>query len=104
MGQLDFFNTIKIAGYELSEAIKAVELQNDRVLEIFREVDEQMTPLQVHRVYCKIFPPCPATSIRRSITTLTDKGILIKLDKQKIEQYGSKNHFWKLNKLVNEQH
>jgi hypothetical protein len=96
MEQLDFFNTISIGGYELQESIKAVKKQNDRVLEIFKQTKEPMTPLQTHRVYCKIWPDCPVTSIRRAITTLTERGDLVKTSKQKDEQYGAKNYYWEV--------
>lgn len=94
--QLEFFNTINIGGYELDDSIRGVKNQNRRILEIFKQTKQPMTPLQVHRVYCAIFPECPVTSIRRGITTLTDHGKLEKTDKKKNEQYGKVNHYWRI--------
>ena len=101
MKQLDFFNTINIGGYRLKDAIKGVQKQNNRVLEIMKQVNEPMTPLQVSRVYNIVYSPIdgretPYTSIRRAITTLTKKGALKQLQKMKEEQFGKPNHYWRV--------
>lgn len=87
-----FYNTIHLAGSELSEATGQADIQNDRVLKIF---DRPMTPFEVLDEYEKLYPSCPLTSIRRSITTLTKRGLLEKTDKMKTEVYGKVNHYWR---------
>ena len=41
------------------------------------------------------FPEYPLTSIRRAITNLTRKGLLIKTDETALGIYGKNEHFWK---------
>jgi hypothetical protein len=94
-----FFNTIKLAGPELKEAKAQTGLQDQRVLQIFREFTK-MTPLHCWRVYCGRFPPVPETSIKRSITVLSQlkTPLLEKLGKEEMikESRGKKNHQWKI--------
>ena len=91
----EFFNTIHLSGTELKEAKEQTGLQDQRVLEIFRGYGE-LTPVDCWQAYCCRFPECPLTSIRRSITVLTGKGLLMKLDKMKPGRYGKKNYLWKI--------
>jgi len=91
-----FFNTINIHGHELQSSILKVKKQNDRILEIFKQINKPMTPLEAHRMYCSLWPPCPATSIRRGITQLTEASKLIKTQEQKLEEYGALNYYWKI--------
>ena len=94
MTQLSFFNTIHLSGNGLKEAQEQTGLQDIRVLALFREY-KTLTPFQAHETYCERFPECPVTSIRRSITVLTKKGLLIKTNESKIEKYGKKNYYWR---------
>lgn len=98
MNKKVFFNTTDLKGQELVTAISKAETQNERVFEIIKAVGKPVTPFGVHEIYCEIFSPCPVTSIRRSMTTLTDEGRLEMLDETVIEQYGAKNHLWTLKK------
>lgn len=93
--QLDFFNTIHLAGPELVSAKKQTGLQDERVLEIIRK-GVKMTPFQVSSEYDKLYNPAPVTSIRRSMTVLTDRGKLEMCDEMVTEKYGKPNHYWKI--------
>ena len=88
-----YFNNTKLPEPELKAAKVQSGLQNDRVLDIFRERGK-LTPLEAWRAYCQLFPECPATSIRRSITVLTGLKKLIKTDEMKTEIYGKPNYIW----------
>lgn len=87
-----FFNSIHLAGSELREATGQADIQNSRVLKIF---DRPMTPFEIHEEYEKLYPSCPLTSLRRSITTLTKRGLLEKMSLMKKEKYGKVNHYWR---------
>lgn len=89
----EFFNSIGIEGKELSDAKKHNDLQDQRVLSLFRELGK-MTPLQCAREYDKRYPAAPFTSVRRSITCLTKRDLLVKLDEKRNEVYGKVNHLW----------
>jgi hypothetical protein len=69
--------------------------QDRKILEfylIYRGV--MFTPSQVHAA---IFSDdVPVTSIRRSMTNLSDSGMLEKTDKVMVGPYGRNEHFWRL--------
>lgn len=90
-----FFNTIHLEGQELKQAKEQTGLQDQRVLEIFKELGN-LTPLACSRAYDARFSPAPCTSIRRSINTLTGQGRLKKTSEMKIDIYGKKNYVWQL--------
>lgn len=95
--QLNFFNTIELSGPPLVEATEQASKQDDRVMKIFKKMGCKLTPFQVSEIYNKLYPECPVTSIRRSLTVLTTKGFLTMCDEMKIERYNKPNHYWKIN-------
>lgn len=94
--QLNFFNTIELSGPPLVEATEQACKQDDRVLLILKKLGKA-TPFMVSEIYNKLYPECPVTSIRRSLTVLTTKGFLIMCDEMKVERYNKPNHYWKIN-------
>lgn len=88
-----FFNTIGLSGEDLGKAKAQTGKQDTRVLNIFKELGK-LTPLEAWRAYCSIFPECPATSIRRSITVLTGLKMLRKTEDMKTEAFGKPNYIW----------
>lgn len=94
--QLDiFFNTIDLKGQDLAEATNQAQKQDDRILEIMKR-HKKLTPFEVSDIYNSLYPVAPVTSIRRSMTVLTDKGFLEMCDEMKKEVYGKPNHYWRL--------
>ena len=96
--QLNFFNTTELKPEPLALAIAQACNQNERVLKIFKRMDCKLTPLQVSEIYNNIYPECPVTSLRRSITVLTTKGLLVKCNEQRNEKYGHPNYYWRIKK------
>ena len=98
--QTSFFNTTSQRGSELLNSQAKATNQNEIILQIFKEYPTiKLTPFDVQynvkRIYGKDYP---ITSVRRSLTTLTDKGDLIKSDKATAKGiYRVANHSWKLN-------
>lgn len=95
MRQLDlFYNTTNLFGSELKEHQMRAGTQNKIILDYFKSVPGLLlTPFDVQ----KLFPGnVPITSIRRSLTTLTNLGYLLKTDNKRIGEYGEMNHTWKL--------
>lgn len=90
-----FFNTLHLEGKELKEATTQTGKQDSRVLDIFRKAGK-LTPVDAWEAYCRDFPVCPLTSIRRSITVLTGLGLLQKLNEKKPGKYGKDNYCWKI--------
>lgn len=91
----DYFNTTELSGEELKEKKIKAGTQSDKILKYFRKIKLPMTPSDVHM---NLFDEStPITSIRRSISTLTNKhGLLSKTNDQKIGPYGSNEYFWEL--------
>lgn len=89
-----YFNTNKEQGQEFIESCIKNENQDDIILKFFQIYDDE------HFSACDIMQRrilrCPLTSIRRSINTLTKKGLIEKTDYMIRGFYGKKVHTWKL--------
>ena len=90
-----FFNTNFLKGLFLKAAWHDTEKQRVEVLKFFKENHGEYTPWQVHWI---VLPNAPITSVRRAITNLTNKGLLVKTDRMVRGDYGQPNHLWKLAK------
>lgn len=94
-----FFNTIKLSGAKLIEAQKKAKLQDERIYLIFVQNKKVgMTPAEVWNIYIKLYNrnKPPITSIRRSITNLTNEGNLVNTTLKREGMYGADNFIWKL--------
>jgi hypothetical protein len=92
-----FINTIGLKGDALKKARRDCVTQEERILNIFRTHNREMTPFEVEYIYERMYARIPITSIRRSITLLTTKHKqLVKCDNMKPGLYGQPNHTWKL--------
>ena len=90
-----YFNTTSLFGDDLKACVSQAVKQDDRVLAIFKIKGCELTPAEAWAIYCDCFPDCPLTSIRRSITVLTDKGKLIKTGEMKDGIFGKPNYKWR---------
>jgi len=94
-----FYNTTNLRGLQLTMALKRVQKQNRRILAIFCiNGDTPMTPYQVWKKYCTLYPEAPLTSIRRGINTLTnmDEPVLEKTSIKMPGGFGTPNYTWRL--------
>ena len=89
-----FFNTIGLQGDELKQAQKSNANQDAVILELFKKVNAPLIPFDVWNVLVSAGFKYPITSVRRSITCLTEQGKLIKLSDMKKGMYGKNNHKW----------
>ena len=83
----------------LNEAVKAATTQDDLVIWFFKAYNSGFTPSQVWQnliMLGKIDRLTPLTSIRRSISSLTDANILEMTKEQKKGVYGRREHVWRL--------
>lgn len=98
--QTTFFNTVSLQGNELTVANQKACNQSELILKVFREYPTmKFTPFDVQanilRIYGKDYP---VTSVRARMTTLTDKGSLIKSETAEGKGiYKVANHKWQLN-------
>ena len=89
-----FYNTINLAAKELTEAERKALTQDQRVLRWFIEHVPRFSagPSEVH--YRVFDENTPLTSVRRAMTSLTNRGDLIKLTVMTIGDYGKPEHLW----------
>ena len=97
-----FFNTIRLRSWELEKAHEQTGKQDDLILKFFHEHRDMLTPCETW----EHFQQYPLTSVRRSITTLTKKGFLLKTPFKRKGLYGKKNYCWTVtrNELTNNLH
>jgi hypothetical protein len=94
-----FYNTINLAGQELAtEQAKNIN-QEDMILRFFQNnPNERFSPSELHRWIAhaySVYPPI--TSIRRGLTNLTNRGLLIKTEFKVKGMYHLPEHTWTLN-------
>lgn len=85
-----FYNTTSLKNEELVESIETCKHQDDVILKLYKKYIN-MSPSQCLR---RINKDWPITSIRRSINTLTAKGLLVKSDVKVKGLYGKAEHVW----------
>ena len=93
------FNTTNLSGPALAKAEDKILKQDDVILKFFEANQHWFTPYQV---WLKLFSnTAPITSVRRSMTTLTESGKLIKSETADgVGQYGDRCHTWKFRTSV----
>ena len=95
--ELEFYNTIHQKGTELEKCIHTAQKQGEAILKIMKIINRPLTPYQVKHVYERYRKhSILITSVRRSLTNLTNTGHLEKTDKRVLGEYGSPNHLWKV--------
>jgi hypothetical protein len=96
-----FFNTINLYGTGLTKAEARAAYQNVLIAAIFRaNPEKRISPYQMQKILSARYGRnLLITSVRRSMTTLTDKGTLQKCGKehQVISPYGEKEYTWTYN-------
>lgn len=98
---MTFYNTTNLTGDNLKDSHERAKTQDEKIIEFFRRYpDVNYTPFEVQE-RLKMWQT-PITSIRRSITNLTDTGLLEKTDIQRQGMYGKANYAWRL-KLIKQQ-
>jgi|11_taG_2_1085331.scaffolds.fasta_scaffold07530_4 predicted ArsR family transcriptional regulator len=87
-----YFNSTSQAGDLLIQYTKKAISQNEAIA-AFMCSRKAASPSQVQSELFR--NAVPLTSVRRAMTTLSDEGLLIKLDKTVIGQYGRPEHLWR---------
>jgi hypothetical protein len=91
-----FWNTSRLAGDALRHAIEAAQHQDQAVLAIFRGAHGPLAPSQVYQCGLDAGRQWPVWSVRRAITNLTDAGVLVKLERQRMGPYQRPEFLWSL--------
>lgn len=90
----NYFDTTRLPLADLARAIASAEQQDDAVLAAFR-CHLILTPSRCHSIV-SMGRPMLLTSVRRSIATLTEAGVLEKLSTRLPGPYGAQEHLWQL--------
>jgi len=94
---MKYFNTTRQKGEQLKVAWDKTKSQDDKVMEYFHEHGKG-TPSEVWIHFRD--SNVPITSIRRSITNLTNYNYLSKTDNKKEGIYGRPEYVWEIFKSV----
>ena len=89
-----YFNTTNQKGEVLRRHKEKAETQNEKILAFFKARPAiHFSPTDIWRLLFR--EGCPLTSVRRSLTNLTNEGALEKTEKTKYGMYGRKEYCWK---------
>lgn len=93
-----FYKPFGMSFAERQVALERCITQSQRVLFIFNEKKKPMTPYEVFQIYVHLWPKfiCKEGSIRRAMTTLTDKDKLVMTGEMEEGGWGAMNHKWRL--------
>lgn len=97
---MPFYQTIPLFPDERQVVKEKVEHQDNLVVQSFNRLQMPMGPSMVYKYLLnkgKITHRTPITSIRRSITSLTKDGVLVKTEKTVMGNWGTREHLWALN-------
>lgn len=89
-----YWNTTRLTGDDLRAAIQQADRQDDAILAIYQHASGPLSPSDVWAQCERAGKRWPLTSVRRSITGLTQAGALVRLDEQKQGVYGRPEHCW----------
>ena len=89
-----YFNTTSLIGTNLVKAEQKAQSQDNAIRDFFTLTDKSYTPFEVQSF---VPPDSPVTSVRRSMTNLTNSGFLVKTNEQKNGIYKRLNYCWTRN-------
>ena len=93
---MNYYNTTHLSDEDLLKEIANAKGQDEKILIYFK--NHQANYFTPSEILEKVFEnSVPITSVRRSITNLTDGKRLVKTFKQKKGLYGKLNYCWKYN-------
>lgn len=94
--QVPYWPTTPLSRDQLAGAILVAEQQDEAVLAIFRGTPGPLSPSQVWRIGEQGGRRWLLTSVRRSITNLTNADVLVRLSTTRPGPYGRPEGLWSL--------
>ena len=93
---MSYYNTTNLAGTKLKKEELKTLTQNTQILHVFRADDTlARTPFDVQKILKDNYDlDYPITSVRRSITNLTNDRYLVKTRAKSRGKYGKFNYTW----------
>lgn len=94
---MSYYQTTPLTSDELKDAITTAKRQDDAVLALFRRLRTSLlAPSDVHLMLRKYGRQVLLTSVRRSLSSLTEEELLIKTGTLRPGPHGKPEHCWKL--------
>ena len=90
-----YYNTTREKGEQLKVNWKKAESQDEIITKYFEEYDKA-TPSEVWTYMIRRNSKVPITSVRRSITNLTESNVLLKTQEKRKGVYGRNEYVWSL--------
>lgn len=91
-----FYNSTSLTGQELKQAVSIASKQDEAITLIFR-TGKPYTPSEIMTLCNRAGHSYLLTSVRRSITSLTDRGVLRNTGNFKQGPYGRPEGVWIIN-------
>jgi hypothetical protein len=91
---MSYYNTNRESGDRLARSEARAQTQDDRVLVFFQ--DHPGTGFAPHEVQSVVLPDAPLTSVRRAISNLTKRGLLVKTTHMLEGTFDKEVHTWVL--------
>ena len=92
-----YYQTTPLTAKQLVEAFTRAGKQDELVLAVLRYgYSGEMTPSQVHARGVDLGKRWLLTSVRRSMTRLTEAGVLVKTDLSRTGPHGGREGCWRL--------
>lgn len=91
-----YFDTTALPAPELARAVSAAKCQDAAILAIFIAQQLPLSPSQVREHCARMGREWLLTSVRRSITTLTDRDLLVCTGEKVRGAYGRPEMLWRL--------
>lgn len=85
----NYFNTTKESGNQLELFVKKAKSQDKEVMRLMQKYSKASASQLI-----KYFKNVPITSIRRSLSTLSKKGKLVKTDDKVVGNYGRNEYVY----------
>lgn len=96
LGFGSYWNTTRLEGDALRDAVAKAEQQDAAILTIFRNASGPLSPSQVWALCEQAGKRWPITSVRRAISNLTDDRVLEMLESKRDGLYGRPEHEWRV--------
>jgi len=93
--RVPYWNTTPLTREQLAASIRTAEQQDTAVLTIFQAAGAALSPSQVWQRGLDHGRSWLLTSVRRSITNLTDAGALSRLNESRDGPYGRPEGLWR---------
>lgn len=90
---MTYFDTTVVTERDRKAFASKAQKQDAQIMQAFSRSKKPLAPSEVHGMIYQ-GTATPLTSVRRSITNLTNKGMLKKSYKKKIGMYGRPEHVW----------